>query len=58
MFLPSSSRYSGSWGFPRVSGDVPNCERRRGVDSLFSPRERGCSQAGVDVKELSKVFPA
>ena len=45
-------------GFPRASGDVPGPRPRPILETVFSPRERGCSELGAGCLGLDCVFPA
>ena len=44
--------------FPRARGDVPLRATKVRCPLAFSPRTRGCSQAGYTSNRLYKVFPA
>ena len=58
MFLPFITTSDQRYGFPRVSGDVPETQMRYVTRDEFSPRERGCSVLGGLEKNSRLVFPA
>ena len=58
MFPTNSQRTCVSCCFPRASGDVPGPRPRPILETVFSPRERGCSELGAGCLGLDCVFPA
>ena len=52
------ARGQGKRGFPRVSGDEPQCGRKGAGSSTFSPRERGCAVNRAVKAAQDGVFPA
>ena len=58
MFLGVVAGEPLAWSFPRVCGDVPALLDGATGKILFSPRMRGCSDAGQDVGVSEEVFPA
>ena len=58
MFLNLDNYETVTEHFPRVSGDVPETYRREYWQSIFSPRERGCSDSSTITFDVKLIFPA